>query len=188
MRRAAAFALISFLALGASLAAAQPSNDYWSEGNQQSDWERAQREKHWKEGEVKLPPYPKPANLIGFQVSAASDFKFFIDSASLSVTDDGVVRYTLVARSPSGVENASYEGIHCRDGTYKVYAFGGAGGRWSRNALAQWRPIEASGPTRWHRVLERDFFCPRGIRVASASDALAALKRGGIGATNIQWR
>lgn len=188
MRRAAAFAIASCLVLGASLAAAQPSNDYWSSGNQESDWERAQREKNWKQGEIKLPPYPEKANLIGFEVSAASDFKFFIDSTSLSVTDDGVVRYTLVARSPSGVENVSYEGIHCRAGAYEVYAFGAPGGRWSRNALAQWRPIEASGPMGWHRVLERDFFCPRGIRVTSASDAVAALKRGGIRAGNIQWR
>lgn len=188
MRRAASIALAACLLLGAARVVAQPLNDYWSSGNQESDWERAQRDRNWKEGAVKLPPYPGTADLIGFEVSAASDFKFFIDGASLSVGDDGVVRYALVARSPSGVANVSYEGIHCSDGNYKIYAFGGPDKRWSRNALAQWRPIEASGPMRWHRVLERDFFCPRGIRVASASVALAALKRHGFSAENVQWR
>ncbi len=161
--------VLLLLVLGTGVAVAQPI----------SDWERAQQERNWKEGKVKLPPYPKPGNLIGFEVSAATDFKFFIDSASLSVGDDGVVRYTLVARSRSGIDNVSYEGIHCRDGTYKIYAFGQSNGTWRRDALAKWRPVEAKSVMRWHQVLRRDFFCPQNIRISNAAEGLAALRRGG---------
>jgi len=163
------FTSVLLLVLATGIAAAQPI----------SDWERAQQEKNWKEGKVVLPPYPKPGNLISFAVSATTDFKFFIDSASLSVGDDGVVRYTVVARSASGVDNVSYEGIHCRDGTYKVYAFGQSNGTWRRNPLAQWRPVEAGSVMLWRQVLRNNYFCPQNLRIRDATEGLAALKRGG---------
>jgi len=53
---------------------------------------------------VKLPAYPNEEDLVGFFVTSASNFKFFIDRRSLSIRSDGVVRYTLVARSPQGVD------------------------------------------------------------------------------------
>jgi CNP1-like family len=145
----------------------------------ESDWERAQREKFWKEEKVKLPPYPEAQNLIAYDVSATAEFKFFIDKASLSVGADGVVRYTLVARSPSGVDNVSYEGMHCRDGTYKVYAFGQSNRTWQSNRGAQWRPVENKNIAPWRRVLQHDYFCPQDIAISSAANGVAWLKRGG---------
>ncbi|MDR2678814.1 MAG: CNP1-like family protein, partial [Zoogloeaceae bacterium] len=61
----------------------------------------------WKENEVALPPYPQDGDLISLYVSATAQNRFFVDLANLSVGSDGVVRYTLVVISPSGVRNVS---------------------------------------------------------------------------------
>lgn len=144
-----------------------------------SDWEREQEEREWQEGKVVLPAYPKPENLIEFVVSAASRFRFFVDQASLSVgKEDGVVRYTLVARSAAGVENVSYEGIRCKSGTYKVYAVGRESGKWTEHA-GDWRRIEPKGAHGWHYVLRREYFCPQHVSIFDAAEGLDALRRGG---------
>jgi len=75
LKRAAALALACF----ASLAGAQFK----------SDWEEREAERNWAEGAVTLPAFPKREDLIEFFVSSASDFKFFIDRASLAVGADG---------------------------------------------------------------------------------------------------
>ncbi len=124
-----------------------------------------------------LPPLPK-GGLIEFFVSSASSFKFFIDPQSLSVSD-GVVRYTLVARSPSGAETISYEGIRCGgQALVRVYAFGN-GDKWSKNPNADWRTIEPKSVQRWHNVLRGQFFCPTRYSIQSAAEGLDALRRGG---------
>ncbi len=111
-------------------------------------------------------------------MSAASDFRFFVDRASLSVGKDGVVRYTLVARSPLGAENVSFEGIRCREGTYRVYAFGRSDGRWTERATG-WRRIEPKSVQRWHSALWREFFCPQRVPINDAAEGLEALRLGG---------
>lgn len=168
MRPCALALLAAALAAGALPSLAQP----------RSDWERAQEERGWREDEFALPPYPRAADLVPFQVSAATDFRVFIDAASLSVGKDGVVRYTLVARSPSGVENVSFEGIRCKSGIVRAYAFGQSGGRWSGRG-SDWRPIEAKGAQRWHFTLWREYFCPHAMAIRDAADGIEALRRGG---------
>lgn len=142
-----------------------------------SDWEREQEAREFKEGEVAFPPLPT-GDLIEFQVSSATSFRFFIDPKSMSVGAEGLVRYTLVARSPSGVENISYEGIRCGgQGMVRVYAFS-TGDKWSRNANSDWRPIEPKGVQRWHSVLRGQFFCPGRFYIQSAQEGIDALRRG----------
>jgi hypothetical protein len=48
--------------------------------------------------------------LIPFAVSAMTDNQFMIDSESLSISSDGILRYTLVIVSPSGAQNVSLRG------------------------------------------------------------------------------
>ena len=90
---------------------------------------------------------------------------------------DGVVRYTLVARSAAGVENVSFEGIRCKSGAYRVYAFAN-GGAWSRTN-SEWKPIEPRSIQRWHNELRGRFFCPLRLAIMSAAEGLDALRRGG---------
>ncbi len=143
-----------------------------------SNWEEEQETRDFKEAEVALPPPPK-GELIEFFVSAASSFRFFIDPQSVSLGAGDVVRYTLVARSPSGAENVSYEGIRCsRPALYRVYAFGN-GGAWSKNTLTDWRPIEPRMVQRWHNELRSRYFCPNQAVISSAAEGVDALRRGG---------
>jgi hypothetical protein len=143
-----------------------------------SDWEREREAREFKDQEVTLPPPPR-SGLVEFFVSSASSFKFFIDPQSLSVGADGVVRYTLVARSSSGAETVSYEGMRCGvPGHYRVYAFGNAGA-WSKNPNADWRPIEPKSIQRWHNVLSGQYFCPTRLAIQSVAEGLDALRRGG---------
>ncbi|TAK45857.1 MAG: hypothetical protein EPO29_00885 [Betaproteobacteria bacterium] len=143
-----------------------------------SDWELAQEERDWREGEFALPAYPKPADLVPLEVGAATDFRFFVDATSLSVGRDGVVRYTLVARSRSGAENVSFEGIRCKSGRVRAYAFGQGGARWSARGTP-WRAIEPGGAQRWHFILWREYFCPHAIAIRDVAEGVDALRRGG---------
>ena len=142
-----------------------------------SDWEREQESRTFKGDDVAPPAVPQ-GGLIEFFVSSASSFKFFIDPKSLSVGADGVVRYTMVARSPAGAETISYEGIRCESQTYRTYAFANAGA-WSRNSNSEWRPIEPKSVQRWHNVLRSQYFCPQRYSIQSAAEGIDALRRGG---------
>lgn len=142
-----------------------------------SDWERQEEERNWKEIELALPAPPKADGLIAFFVTSASRFRFFIDARSLSVGGDGVVRYTVVARSPSGYDNVSYEGIRCKSGAYRVYAIA-SGDKWSR-ANADWKQIESNVTVPLQRQLERYYFCPLRVAIQNAAEGVDALRRGG---------
>jgi hypothetical protein len=172
------------LALFAGLAAqtaAQNTNDPSYTGPKarpSAEWEeQEQARRNPLEGALKLPDWPKNDNLIEFYVSNTTTFRFFIDAASLSVEDDRVLRYTLIARSASGVANVSYEGIRCETGSYKVYAYG-QDGRWSAKP-SEWRDIEPRSTARWHHELRANYFCVnRTGALFSAKQAVDALRRG----------
>lgn len=139
----------------------------------------SQNEADWKEGEAKPPAYPRPGDLIEFQVSALSSFRFFVDAASISPGTDGIVRFTLVARSRSGTENVSYEGLRCKTGEQKTYANGRVAEKtWYPVRDSRWKEVEVKTVTRQYLVLMRDFFCPAKIPIASAAEGVDALKRG----------
>lgn len=126
---------------------------------------------------VEPPAYPREDNLVGFFVSAANDFDFFIDAKSIAI-DGSIVRYTLVARSPEGVENVSYEAIRCSSDEYRIYAIGHAADHsWARRATP-WRPITPQSVQRWRYALLRDYFCPGGAPILTAEGGIDALRRG----------
>lgn len=119
--------------------------------------------KPWQEVQTQLPPYPRAEDLVAFEVSAATRNRYYLDAASISVGDDGVVRYTVVVRTPGGAENVSFEGMRCDNGERKLYAFGRpdgrGGGEWSRNRHARWEPIAARQATGYHRELFYHYLC-----------------------------
>jgi len=135
--------------------------------------------KAWVELESKLPPLPKPENLILFEVSAASSNRFYIDTESIAVGSDGVVRYTLVVKGSAGGENISYEGIRCEMREQKYYAFGRRDGTWSTARSGKWRWIEYRDINSPHGVLYADYFCPdRKVPVRSPAEAIRRFKYG----------
>ncbi|MGD9951642.1 MAG: CNP1-like family protein [Burkholderiales bacterium] len=144
---------------------------------EKSEWERHQEELAWREIETPTPAYPRPENLLPFYVSAASDFSFFVDTTSISVGEDGVVRYVLVARSAQGAQSVSFEGIRCSTSEYRIYATGVAPGRWAP-ARAAWRAIDPRRVARWHNALAKEYFCPSGRPIRGAAEGVLALRRG----------
>ncbi len=144
---------------------------------ERSDWEREHEARLAAEPATVLPPYPGPERLLEFEVAAASAFRFFVDGASLSLGPDKVVRYVLVARSAAGAETVTYEGMRCQSGEVRIYAVGRAGA-WAGRP-GPWRAIEPRSVQRWHNALYREYFCPQREPVASAGEAVEALRRGG---------
>ena len=143
-----------------------------------SDWELEQEKRDWREAEMPAPPPPGSGQLLPFFVSSASDYRFFIDAASLAPGADGVVRYTLIVRSPLGAESVTNEGIRCATREVRTYATGRADRSWSVHP-GPWRRIEARSVQRWHDALWREYFCPRELSIRSAAEGVDALRRGG---------
>ena len=135
--------------------------------------------KPWEEQKLQLPPIPAAENLVRVQVDDAQGFTFFVDSASVSVGTDDVVRYTLVALSESGATNISFEGIKCKTRERRLYAIGRADHTWSPARSPQWTPISELPVNRAQAVLFSEYFCPARIIVRNTDDARKVLKQGG---------
>jgi hypothetical protein len=161
------------LSLAAALAAAACST---TKPQEQSDWERRnlQQGVMATEEELEPPAYPAAKNLLQFSVPEAEGFRFFIDRASLSVSKEGLVRYVLVARSPEGVDNVSFEGLRCASAEQRLYAVARPDHSWTA-ARSTWRPV--SSPR--HASLVRDYFCPQSEPIRNASEGILALESGG---------
>jgi hypothetical protein len=145
-----------------------------------SDWERVNEEKlpaAQQPREVLPTPPPQRGELIEFFVAATSEFRFFVDAASLSVGSDGIVRYVLVARSSAGAENVSFEGMRCATREVRIYALGRDGAWVGRET--DWRAIQPRSVQRWHNELYREYFCPQREPIASAAEGVQALRAGG---------
>jgi hypothetical protein len=123
-----------------------------------------------------LPAYPREADLVAVPLAGPPDeFGFFVDGNSISAGKDGVVRYTLVARSAAGAQNVSYEGMRCASGELRIYALG-RGGEWVP-AEGGWRALRAGSAQRWHVALYREYFCRMKQPVVNRAAALNALRR-----------
>jgi hypothetical protein len=138
----------------------------------------AQPKGAWSEINSPLPPYPRAENLAEFQIAGTTSFRFFADLASVRVDADGVVRFTVIARSASGVENVSFEGIHCESREYKVYAYGSTDRTWIRPRNPTWQSISSTSNNDLRNSLYRYYLCPKGLAQRDAKKAVAVLKRG----------
>lgn len=113
----------------------------------------------WKEGGVTIPPWPVKQNLLEVAVDRANfPFRVFIDQPSLSIGDDGVVRYTLAIISTSGAQNTFFEGILCNKREYRRYAYG-SGDRWHKLADSGWQRITRGGSDGYRYTLYRHYLC-----------------------------
>jgi hypothetical protein len=134
--------------------------------------------KPWQELQTEIPPYPNPANLLRIPTGTATPHQFFIDSASVSVGEDGVTRYTVVTRAAGGATNVTYEGLRCETRERKVYAFGHPNGTWVRARNAQWQRVVLRDLTPYSHTLYTQFFCNERTRPTPPRIALDALRQG----------
>ena len=122
-----------------------------------------------------LPAYPQFDRLV--PVDLGGNYRYFIDPASISVAARTVVRYTIVARSPAGVNNVTFEGLLCRSRQHRLYGIGREDGTWAPARDSGWDAAGDSVGT-YYGVLADFYFCPNGKVVTDAADALQALQLG----------
>ena len=124
-----------------------------------------------------LPPLPKDANLLEFTVSNNTPLSFFIDKNSLSVGDDGVIRYTVVVKSPAGARNVNYEGIRCDNYNWRLYAsINEDQTDWDRTVENDFRRIENGELNAYHAALYQDYFCANKLPTGSAKQILSNIQ------------
>ena len=129
------------------------------------------------ESEVTLPAPPQKNQLLPFYVSPTTTMDFAIDAKSLSVSPEGIVRYTLVITSKAGATNVSYEGIRCSSAEKKLYATGKPDGSWSSSRRDAWSPIWDVGANRQHAALVKDYFCEGGAVAGKAETIVDRIRK-----------
>ncbi|MCL2636316.1 MAG: CNP1-like family protein [Betaproteobacteria bacterium] len=135
--------------------------------------------KAWKELDIALPPPPVEGNLLPIYLNEVARNTFLVDTESLRVDADGVVRYVLVVLTPGGARNITYEGMRCETREWRVYASGRSDGGWSKARRVEWLPVRDEYVNRYHAALFLDYFCVGGIIVDNADAARKALRRTG---------
>lgn len=135
--------------------------------------------KDWKAIQSNLPAYPQQENLLKFDAGPTARLRYFIDAKSISIDEQRVIRYTIVAQSEQGASNISYEGIRCETRERKRYAIGNNETRtWTHAKNSEWQQLEMVTQSLAQRELAKFYFCPRGLVVNSPKEAIHALKAG----------
>lgn len=125
-----------------------------------------------------MPSFPREDDYTEFTIDRATRYRFFVDISSVRVDTDGVVRYAVVARSSSGVENISFEGIRCQTREFTIYAFGSPDQTWSQVRNRKWARIEKSRDNDHRYSLLRYYLCTDGSPRKNVGEAIQALQRG----------
>jgi hypothetical protein len=95
----------------------------------------------WKESDTPAPPTFDSKRLVPFDVSVQSALKWGFDPDTMKITGDGIVRYVVVAQSPSGATNAMYEAVRCATNEWKTYARFNKDSGWSSANDPPWLPL-----------------------------------------------
>ena len=130
----------------------------------------------WKELETPAPPAFELSRLVPFDVSINSTLKFGVDPATITIGQDGVVRYVIVARSGSGTVNAMYEGLRCSTGEMRTYARYNASGGWARTTDSEWRSVFANAATRHTLMFAKQGGCTDNAPPRSVNDIVRSLR------------
>jgi hypothetical protein len=129
------------------------------------------------ESPVVLPSPAQKNNLLSFYVSPTTTLNFAVDGQSVSVTEEGTVRFVLVVTSQSGASNVSYEGIRCSTGERKLYAVGQIDGSWTAARRDVWETIIDRGINRHHAALAKEYFCETGMVAGKAEVIVDRLRK-----------
>ncbi len=107
-----------------------------------------------------MPPPPRKADLVQVPFPGSASMRFYVDLASLRRPDANHLRYTLVARSASGVDNVNSEEFNCSDETWRLNALWNDGARrWDPVPPASWIGVDVGGGGNLHAVLDTQYFC-----------------------------
>ncbi len=134
----------------------------------------------WKETEAPPPPAYDLGKLLGFEVPGGGSLSYGVDPASISISvPDGVVRYVMVATSPTGVRNVMYEGLHCATGEFKTYARELAG-KWQAVSSPRWQSVFDPMPSRHALAFARLGACDSRATAGSVLEIVSKIKSRGV--------
>ena len=114
----------------------------------------------WQESVIDLPALSPKSSFTQYQTRTQTGFNFYVDVSSISFSADGVVRLSLLAISPKGSENITYEGFRCETKEYKLYALSWTfDANWLPTKGAKWRTISPTSPNSYRGDLLEYYIC-----------------------------
>lgn len=111
------------------------------------------------EDKVPDPPAFSINRVLTLEMPSFVTVKMGVDPQTIRLGRDGVIRYVVVIRNPSGGVSALYEGLHCATGQVKTYARSNAGGDWTPVAQPEWKDMAGSLPSRHAFAFARQGAC-----------------------------
>ena len=137
-------------------------------------------EAEWKESEVPPPPAFNVKKLLTFEVPRISSLVYGVDPASVSISQsDSLVRYVMVATSPSGATSVMYEALRCSTGEFKTYARYSSDGKWNPVTNPEWRSVFASMASKHPLWFAKAGACDAAAPVGSIQELITKLKNPG---------
>jgi hypothetical protein len=134
-------------------------------------------EADWTEAEVPPPPSYDERKLVFFEMPVGSSLTYSVAPETIVISKaDGVVRYVMVAASPSGAKNVMYEGLRCTTAEVKTYARAASDGRWTAVKDSQWSSLYGRSLSPHALRFARAGACDNAAPALSVSDLLARLK------------
>lgn len=133
----------------------------------------------WAESQVPPPPVIRTDRLIELEMPRYLTARFGIDPDSIRLTPDGVVRYVVVAKAPAGPIQASYEGIRCLTGEFKVYARSLSDGQWQAVSNPAWRALNSNQPSPHALAMARQGACDGRSAAEPSAEAIVRRLRAG---------
>lgn len=129
----------------------------------------------WVEDKDPSPPAFSHTRALPLPMPSYVTVSVGIDPSTVTVGQDGVVRYVAVMRNATGTVHAAYEGIRCANDQVKTYARAGSSGTWTIVQEPQWRDVNGNQPSRHAFAFARLAACD--VRIANRqADIIKALQ------------
>ncbi|RYF69676.1 MAG: hypothetical protein EOO22_15680 [Comamonadaceae bacterium] len=117
------------------------SNPDWAQAGVPPAPKLTEQDRDWTETEAPAPPTFVESRTLPIEMPPYMTLKFAVDPGTIAITNDGLVRYVVVASRPGGATNAFYEGVRCATAEVKTYARYN-GGAWQAVKEPQWKRFQ----------------------------------------------
>ncbi|MGK0172717.1 MAG: hypothetical protein ACI9W2_004457 [Gammaproteobacteria bacterium] len=135
-------------------------------------------EEDWKEDKFQFPDIPNDDDLLAFEVPG-SPHRHYIDTHSLSIGKDEVLRFTVVVEAGT-TRNILYEGMRCTTREFRSMGFTTGERAFRERRNNQWRRLYSTVKgANWFRwVLWDRYLCDDAGQWMSVDEVVARLRSG----------
>lgn len=150
-------------------------NADWAQSGMPPPPKRYGTEREWEETTVPPPPAFSENKLVDIEMPPYMSLKFGVDPNTINITDDGIVRYVVVAHNRAGGGiNAFYEGVRCSTAEMKSYArFNN--GIWQETTRPEWKRLNDMNST-YTKALSQQGLCRGEAPRASVGEMVQILR------------